>query len=437
MSMKRKLSSPTPSKETKTIKRNKFKIEHAPLPSLTRVGVVLVTGAGDVGQLGLGSDVLEKSRFALVNLDYEVVDIYAGGMHTVCLTKDGKVLTFGCNDEGALGRVTSDIEDGEFVAGEVELPAEAIQISAGDSHTAALLKDGRVFTWGTFRDSHGNMGLTPNGNEKLPYEVFPNHVVIKIASGADHLVCLTDQGNIYTCGCAEQGQLGRTTERGSGRTARTGAGVDQLGKLLYPTIISLKPSLRLHFENIWTSTYATFAKVAGRNNIYVFGLNNYNQIGLKKAVPHFSPTLSNDFSQYRWELICGGQHHSVGLDENGVTYVIGRKEYGRLGLGTEADDATKLTVISSLQDKKIVNICCGSATSFAVTDNGELYGWGMGTVGQLGTGEEEDCFVPTLIKTKQLMDRQVLKVSSGGQHTVILASSTNNNKSDSHIINST
>lgn len=66
------------------------------------------------------------------------------------------------------------------------------------------------------------MGLTASGNEKLPYEILSHETVIKIASGADHLVMLTNHGQIYTCGCAEQGQLGRTTERGSGRTARSG-----------------------------------------------------------------------------------------------------------------------------------------------------------------------------------------------------------------------
>lgn len=50
-----------------------------------------MTGAGDVGQLGLGLDVLEKSRPAVVKIEHEVVDICAGGMHTVCLTNQGKV----------------------------------------------------------------------------------------------------------------------------------------------------------------------------------------------------------------------------------------------------------------------------------------------------------------------------------------------------------
>jgi alpha-tubulin suppressor-like RCC1 family protein len=55
----------------------------------------------------------------------------------------------------------------------------------------------------------------------------------------------------------------------------------------------------------------------------------------------------------------------------GVTYALGRKEYGRLGLGEDCDDAKELIPISALRDKKCVDISCGSAVSFAVTDKGE------------------------------------------------------------------
>jgi regulator of chromosome condensation len=34
-------------------------------------------------------------------------------------------------------------------------------ISAGDNHTAALTRDGRVFTWGTYKDSNGYIGYAP------------------------------------------------------------------------------------------------------------------------------------------------------------------------------------------------------------------------------------------------------------------------------------
>jgi hypothetical protein len=62
----------------------------------------------------------------------------------------GEIYTFGCNDEGALGRDTSE-EGSEFEPGLVKLPGKATLISAGDSHTASLLEDGRCFIWGTFR----------------------------------------------------------------------------------------------------------------------------------------------------------------------------------------------------------------------------------------------------------------------------------------------
>lgn len=54
-------------------------------------GLVLVLGQGDVGQLGLGEDVLERKKPALVNLPEGVVQAVAGGMHTVCLGESGKV----------------------------------------------------------------------------------------------------------------------------------------------------------------------------------------------------------------------------------------------------------------------------------------------------------------------------------------------------------
>ena len=60
-------------------------------------GVVLTCGQGDVGQLGLGEDVMEKSRMAFVDIPDPVIQITAGGMHTVCLTSTGQVSWVSCN----------------------------------------------------------------------------------------------------------------------------------------------------------------------------------------------------------------------------------------------------------------------------------------------------------------------------------------------------
>lgn len=111
---------------------------------------MLVFGQGDFGQLGMGEDVTSKVYPAAITDYQDVVHVAAGAMHNICLRKTGEVLTFGCNDEGALGRDTTK-EGSETVPDIVELPDKAIQVTAGDSHSAALLNDGRVFAWGTFR----------------------------------------------------------------------------------------------------------------------------------------------------------------------------------------------------------------------------------------------------------------------------------------------
>jgi regulator of chromosome condensation len=194
-----------------------------PLPTIPDAsGNVLSCGQNDVGQLGFTDDVPEKTRPALVADMKNIVDIKTGGMHSLCLTKSGEIWSFGCNDECALGRDTSE-EGSEMIAAAVELPGKVIRISAGDSHSACLLEDGRVFAWGSFRDSHGSMGLTMDGKKNAPVEVLPELKAVDIASGADHLVILIDNGSIYTIGCAEQGQLGRVC-------ARTATGESRRGK---------------------------------------------------------------------------------------------------------------------------------------------------------------------------------------------------------------
>lgn len=54
-------------------------------------GLVLVLGQGDVGQLGQGEDVLQRKKPSLVPLPEKIVQVVAGGMHTVCLSDTGHV----------------------------------------------------------------------------------------------------------------------------------------------------------------------------------------------------------------------------------------------------------------------------------------------------------------------------------------------------------
>lgn len=53
----------------------------------------------------------------------------------------------------------------------------------------------------------------------------------------------------------------------------------------------------------------------------------------------------------------------------GKVYSLGRADYGRLGLGQEAEEKSEPTLVSSLETSS--NVACGASVSFAVTKEGE------------------------------------------------------------------
>jgi len=397
-------------------KKRKTDVDDTPLVLAFRhtrgSGHVLTVGQGDTGQLGLGEDVMEKTRPQVVAGIESAVDVAAGGMHTAVLDSNGKVWTFGCNDEGSLGRPIEEEED-SFLPGEVTLPSKAVMICCGDSHTAALTQEGEVWAWGTFRDSSGPIGLAEAGQlQKTPLKVLPGVQVIKICSGSDHLVMLTRAGEIYTMGNAEQGQLGRIMEKFCHRGGRRG-----IETFLKPDQIHVKSKYG-GFVEVWAGSYNTVA-LAKSGEVLVCGLNNYNQLGVAEGLTFYMPVESRDLSSHSWGSFAIGQHHAIGQEKDGSVLALGRSEYGRLGLGEGTSDASKATVVNGVAG--CTEVACGTAVSYAVTKEGKLYSWGMGTNGQLGTGEEDDVWEPYLVASKQIKDRIVIAVSSGGQHTVMIA----------------
>lgn len=178
-----------PKKESKKDPSAKFQlgvqINFAPTQPLD----VFIFGAGESGELGLGNKRIDGKKPVSVKRprlhpllpagDVGVVQIACGGMHSVALTKDNKILTWGVNDQGALGRDTTwdgglrdaDAEDNEDDQDGFEslnplecTPTEVdttniiegtkfTKVVASDSASFALTEHGRLYGWGTFRVS--------------------------------------------------------------------------------------------------------------------------------------------------------------------------------------------------------------------------------------------------------------------------------------------
>ncbi|KAM7301217.1 regulator of chromosome condensation [Ixodes scapularis] len=411
----------TKGKDSKETKAKKARLEVPKVKRRKLVGQAYSLGTGDVGQLGLGPDVLEKSRPAPVPGHTDVVDVVAGGMHSLLLSNTGQVFSFGCNDEGALGRPTSSLDDSETTPGAVELPEPVTHVSAGDSHSAALTVSGAVFAWGSFRDSSGFMGLLAAGKSE-PKPVHIADGIVQIASGNDHLVLLSKDGRLLTLGDAEQGQLGRVARCFALRGGRKG-----LGYLLQPMpVVVNKPRgcSSAAFDQVWTGSYVTFARMRDNGALYGFGLNNYYQLGSLASTStgdlvQFVPTLLTSCTEHRWKRLCGGQHHTMLLDGEGCVYTMGRHDYGRLGLGTDCTEQETPRKVPGLPP--YVDISCGDSVSFAVTAEGRVFSWGLGDNHQLGHGDGgEDVHEPKVMTGKLISSKRALLVSGGGQHVLML-----------------
>lgn len=63
-----------------------------------------------------------------------------------------------------------------------------------------LTADGELYACGTFRDANGSIGLTEKGPQKLTVKLECDKRIVKIVSGSDHVLALTEDGHIYSAG---------------------------------------------------------------------------------------------------------------------------------------------------------------------------------------------------------------------------------------------
>lgn len=269
------------------------------------------------------------------------------------------------------------------------------------------------------QDGSGQVGLQADGIKHKPIVILAlqSDPVTKIASGNDHTVALTKNGNIFTWGCAEQGQLGRIMGCFASRGGRRG-----LDYILNPKQVRDRKR-GLKFKDVFCGSYSTFA-VAQDDSVYAWGLNNYGQLGTGDVETLYAPAKVESLASLSDKCIriASGQHHTIVLDASGKVYAMGRAEYGRLGLGENVKETSTPVQVTALDSNPIREIACGEAVSLAVSSKGDLYSWGFGSCLQLGTGEDEDEFLPTRVEGKNLQSdlHEVLGVAAGGQHTAML-----------------
>ncbi|KAI5925142.1 regulator of chromosome condensation 1/beta-lactamase-inhibitor protein II [Camillea tinctor] len=458
---------PKPKPKPATTKRAPVSVPRA-TPSSAKLNArpartldVYVFGDGSFGELGLGHKTatatrrdrsggeektaklrpcdVRRPRLNPVLSSAGTVQVACGGMHAAALTREGRVLTWGVNDEKALGRETGGWEGGgdeededdeegldpyEAMPGEVqglgevmEEGEEVVAVAAASSATFVLTDRGGVYGWGTFRASDGVFGFSPTSRiQATPARVPGLSRITALAAGANHMLALDAAGRVLTWGANDQLQLGRR-----GRRRET---------LLVPRACGRAQRAVAVFAGAYHSFYVDDA---GR--LWGWGLNNFSQtghveeVGVDMAIVQ-SPKVVEKLRGRRVERVAAGQHHLVVMVEGGETLVWGRVDGHRLGVRPEVldeentvfDEHGKPRILvepTALPGLRSSFITSCSDTTIAVTPEGEAYSWGFSENLQTGQGTQDDVEIPTKIEAPDLVGKKLVWAGLGGQYGML------------------
>ncbi|XP_039296337.1 uncharacterized protein LOC111057898 [Nilaparvata lugens] len=415
-------------------------------------------GSSKYGQLGVGK-VMQSSQPRLVETlaNRRVVTVECGQYHSMALTDDGKLYTWGWGVHGQLGH--GSVEDCHYPTLVQNLSNQmCVSCSGGHAHTLALMASGRVWAFGS--SVFGQLGTGNNVKSSRPVQVYglPENIVM-ISTAYFHNLGLAASNRLYTWGSSPQvlRLQAQAQKRARARAhalqqMQQDSGADgEAATPTPPTTLNLATptgqseeaagedadakASRPHFKMAPTSRFVTMnsemvvspstemkALPTGRDmpSSASFTIENGPAsnpvVGLDDALAHLSPTLvDTSHVEGRITMISCGCHHSALLTDNGRVHTWGRNLDGQLGNGVRTKEALHPTQIN------IGN--CGCHHSALLTDNGRVHTWGRNLDGQLGNGvRTKEALHPTQINIGDPVEADVQYVVCGGEFTLCMES---------------
>ena len=177
--------------------------------ALKENGTVWAWGDNEHGQIGngfSGPGFYAHVPVKVASLGTGVKAIAAGRDFSLALMKDGTVKSWGYNGSGQLGNGTNTPRSEPGSVGNLS-NVRAIATDSSAAHALALLEDGRVKSWGD--DEEGQLGNGVDGNvDQKPVAVVNLSGVKAIAAGDAHSLALLEGGRVKSWGDNYYGQLG-------------------------------------------------------------------------------------------------------------------------------------------------------------------------------------------------------------------------------------
>jgi alpha-tubulin suppressor-like RCC1 family protein len=298
--------------------------------------------------------------------------IAASREHTIGIDTGGFIWAWGNNEYGQSG--VDDLANKYFpmpILSDWDLEIfngitaiEAISLVAGCSF--ARKTNGTLWVWGS--NISGQMGTGTTYTYTAPFRVNSESDWLSIAGGGGYAIALKTNRSLYAWGRNNFGQLGLSDE-----TSRP-----------TPTQVTTTTDWSIISTGGYDNTSGHSLAIKANGNLWVWGKNNYGQLGLGDSGNSTSRTTPTQLaSDSDWMSVAGGDDHTIALKTNNTLWIWGRNNLGKLGVG---DMTTRITPSQIGTESEWNSVAAGSWYSLGIKINGTLWSWGVDGFGQLGLG---------------------------------------------------
>ncbi|KAL8137557.1 hypothetical protein V2J09_003558 [Rumex salicifolius] len=322
----------------------------------------------------------------------EIHEIFGEVPRPATVSTKSAIYVWGYNQRGQTGRIENDRSlriprqlPPELFGCPTEkgavTPTRWLDVACGREHTAAVASDGSLFTWGA--NDFGQLGDGTEENIKHPKKVkhLESEFVRSVSCGAN-----------CTAAIAEPRQSDGTISSGRLWVWGQNQGSDNprlfWGAFAPNTVIRQVSCGAVHAIALSDDGF-----------LQAWGYNEYGQLGRGVTCEGLQgPRVINGYAKHLDEApelvkiiqVSCGEFHTAAISEDGEIYTWGLGNMGQLGhCSLQAEDKELLPRrVVALEGIFIKNIACGGVHTCAVTVKGALYAWGGGQLGQLGLGPQ-------------------------------------------------
>jgi alpha-tubulin suppressor-like RCC1 family protein len=353
-------------KETTTVKFTQLSAGYSHLMLLGADGYLYAYGNNTYGQLGNNNRTNVNSPIRIGTSTWKTIQ--AGGFFSMAIDSSDNVYTWGYNLYGQLGlgnRISR--------SNPTQLSSNISKISASGDVGAYINSSGSLFTWG-FNDV-GQLGLSDTIHRSSPVQVGTNSWKF-LSAGSANMAAIDLNNTLWAWGNGNYYQI----DPGSNQFNYSS-----------PVQITAIPCVSVRINS------GVIAFQTTNNEVYTRGFAQYGTHGGAQLPPGVdksnlstistgSPTVRIGLQKVgsgSWNLVSAGLSHTIATDTNNKLWAWGGNTNYQLGLQDtrSRSSPTQITTASSLS---FTQISAGAEHNHALTNNGELYGWGKNSAGEVG-----------------------------------------------------